>query len=78
MTTQNDLSDWRIAALEKKLEEQHEEIEALRKEMNEREKERAREEANRLKWGIATLGTVVTTLLGIIWTFRKVIVGGAP
>lgn len=76
MNTATELSDWRISALEKDLEKAHREIEELRDRFDKIEEKRQAEERNRLKWGIATLGGMVMSLLGLIWTFRKVIIGG--
>jgi len=31
------------------------------------------QERSRLKWGISTLGTLVTILIGVVWNYRGVI-----
>jgi hypothetical protein len=31
------------------------------------------QERSRLKWGISTLGTLVTILIGVVWNYRSVI-----
>lgn len=79
MTGQGDeLIEWRISALEQHIKQQDSLIEDMRKQMIKRDEEHLLEERNRLKWGVATLGGVVMSLLGLLWAFRKVIMTGNP
>lgn len=54
-----------------RLEKAEEQIQALEKELNETKENYEKRERQRLLWGIGTLGTIVSTLIGIIWSYRS-------
>ena len=67
------LSGYRLEQAEKKIEELANHCAALQKQLIDLEKHEAERETKRLMWGVSTLGAVVMTLGGIIWSYRAVI-----
>lgn len=49
------------------------EITALKKDLKEFKEEEQERERKRLLWGISSLGAVIFTLGGVIWSYRAVI-----
>ena len=66
--------------LQKKMEEDekkyNQKIEDLEKYIQNREQERAKEEARRMKTAIGFLGSMLLAVLGVIWNFRGTIFRG--
>lgn len=81
------LLEYRITELERRLEaqftrfertteEQEKQIKILEEKITKRENERDVEEKKKLIWGISFLGSIILSLLGIIWNFRSAIFKG--
>lgn len=71
MTEDNIL--YRLEQAEKHIEDTEKQIIGLRKKFDSREQERQEQETKNLKYGIMFLGSLVSTLLAILWTYRSVI-----
>ena len=64
---------YRLEQAEKHIEETEAHIVELNKKFEEREIERHKQEKKNLIWGIIFLGSIVTSLGGILWNYRGVI-----
>ena len=71
MTEDNIL--YRLEQAEKHIEDTEKQIIGLRKKFDSREQERQEQETKNLKYVIVFLGSLVSTLLAILWTYRSVI-----
>lgn len=60
------VQDYKISQLEKQLAEVEREFKAFKTSELEKEKKN-------LLWGIGLLGSVLTTVIGIVWSYRGVI-----
>ena len=67
---------WRVMELENDLRGLQARLEGFEKEVHEKEKLRQQQERRNLIAGIGALGSIITTLGGIIWTYRSVIFAG--
>ena len=67
---------WRVMELESDLRQLQSRLEVFEKEVHEKEKARQQQERRNLLAGIGALGSIITTLGGIIWAYRSVIFAG--
>ena len=67
---------YRVMEQENHLRELENQFIAFQKEVNEKEKARQQQERRNLIAGIVFLGSVISTLGGIIWAYRSVIFAG--
>ena len=67
---------WRVMELENDLRQLQGRLEVFEKEVHEKEKVRQQQERRNLIAGIGALGSIITTLGGIIWAYRSVIFAG--
>ncbi len=67
---------YKVQQLEKQREADQAQIVVLRAEVETLERSMADRERKQLAAGIAALGTLVLTLLGVIWSYRSIIVRG--
>tara|TARA_Y100000310_G_scaffold324866_2_gene387338 strand:- start:4818 stop:5054 length:237 start_codon:yes stop_codon:yes gene_type:complete len=66
----DELLTWRLVAMEKKLVDQHEEIEELKKTIVKMEIDAINREKARLRAGLGALGSLVLFMAGVIWAYR--------
>ena len=67
---------YRVMELENDLRILQSRLEGFEKEVHEKEKVRQQQERRNLIAGIGALGSIITTLGGIIWAYRSVIFAG--
>jgi len=72
----DDVWEYRLDRLEGLLNSTQKNTEILEKRINEFESAEAARERKWLLYGIMTLGGVVSTLIGVIWSYRFAIFGG--
>ena len=67
------LVPYRLQMAETRIEEQDKHIEKLEDDFKKFQRQMDEKERRNLAWGVGTLGTVVITLAGVIWSYRSVI-----
>lgn len=72
-----ELSIYRIEQLERQVREQADELKTIEDRLAARELERTAAERKQLLAGIIFLGGVITTLGGVIWSYRDIIFRGS-
>lgn len=73
-----ELNLYRIEQLEREVAAQATELKSIEARLAARDAERSAAERKQLITGIIFLGGIITTLAGVLWTYRAVIFRGAP
>jgi len=64
---------YRLEQAERHIAKTDECMELLKRRFEQRERERSEQEKKNLLWGIMLLGSLVTTLIAVLWSYRGVI-----
>jgi hypothetical protein len=67
---------FRIEAQEREIKDLKDHVEQLERRAVERDRERAAQERKQLMAGISFLGAMVMAMLGLIWSYRSIILRG--